>query len=62
MPGNNVPITRITSPNGRWVDFSYIAVNTVPLISQIRDNLIPKLAFWPCVLGACFAVTLVFLY
>ena len=39
MPGNNVPITRITSPNGRWVDFSYIAVNTVPLISQIRDNL-----------------------
>jgi len=39
MPGNNVPITRITSPNGRWVDFSYITVNTMLLISQIRDNL-----------------------
>jgi len=39
MPGNNVPITRITSPNGRWVDFSYIAVNTVYLISQLRDSL-----------------------
>jgi RHS repeat-associated protein len=39
MPGNNVPITRITSPNGRWVDFTYVTVNTVLLISQIRDNL-----------------------
>jgi RHS repeat-associated protein len=39
MPGNNVPITRITSPNGRWVDFSYITVNTMLLIAQIRDNL-----------------------
>lgn len=39
MPGNNVPITRITSPNGRWVDFSYVTVNTMLLISQIRDNL-----------------------
>jgi RHS repeat-associated protein len=39
MPGNNVPITRITSPNGRWVDFTYITVNTALLISQIRDNL-----------------------
>jgi RHS repeat-associated protein len=39
MPGNTEPITRITSPNGRWVDFSYIAVNTVYLISQLRDSL-----------------------
>jgi RHS repeat-associated protein len=39
MPGNNTLITRITSPNGRWVDFSYINVNSVMLISQIRDNL-----------------------
>ena len=39
MPGNNRHITRITSPNGRWVDFSYITVNTVLLISQLRDNL-----------------------
>ena len=39
MPGNNVPITRITSPSGRWVDFSYVTVNTVLLISQVRDNL-----------------------
>jgi hypothetical protein len=31
-------------------------------VSQVRDNLIPKLAFWPAILGACFAVTLVFLY
>jgi len=38
-PGNNVPITRITSPNGRWVDFTYVTVNTALLISQIRDNL-----------------------
>lgn len=30
--------------------------------SQYRDNLIPKLLFWPYFLGACFAVTLVFLY
>ena len=39
MPGTNVPITRITSPNGRWVDFTYVTVNTMLLISQIRDNL-----------------------
>jgi RHS repeat-associated protein len=39
MPGNNVPITRITSPNGRWVDFTYTTINTVIVISQIRDNL-----------------------
>ena len=38
MPGNNVPITRITSPNGRWVDFTYVTVNTVLLISQLRDS------------------------
>jgi hypothetical protein len=31
-------------------------------VSQVRDNLIPKLLFWPAILGACFAVTLVFLY
>jgi RHS repeat-associated protein len=39
MPGNNVPITRIASPNGRWIDFSYVTVSTMLLISQIRDNL-----------------------
>src|SRR6266850_1894983 len=38
-PGNNVPITRITSPNGRWVDFTYTTINTVLVISQMRDNL-----------------------
>ena len=31
-------------------------------IAQLHDNLIPKLLFWPFVLGACFVVTLVFLY
>jgi hypothetical protein len=31
-------------------------------VSQVRDNLIPKLLFWPLLLTACFAVTLVFLY
>ncbi len=31
-------------------------------VSQVRDNLIPKLLFWPVTLGACFAVTLYFLY
>jgi hypothetical protein len=31
-------------------------------VSQVRDNLIPKLLFWPVVLGACLAVTLVFLF
>jgi hypothetical protein len=31
-------------------------------VSQVRDNLIPKLLFWPAILGACLAVTLVFLY
>jgi hypothetical protein len=30
-------------------------------ISQYRDNLIPKLLFWPYLLGACFDVTLIFL-
>lgn len=29
---------------------------------QYGDNLIPKLAFWPCLLGACFGITLLFLY
>ena len=38
-PGTTAPVTRVTSPNGRWVDFTYITVNTVLLISQIRDNL-----------------------
>jgi hypothetical protein len=27
-----------------------------------RDNLVPKLLFWPAIVGACFAVSLVFLY
>ena len=31
-------------------------------VVQHRDNLIPKLAFWPAILGACFVVTLGFLY
>jgi len=31
-------------------------------VSQVRDNLIPKLLFWPLLLSACFAVTFVFLY
>jgi hypothetical protein len=31
-------------------------------VAQVRDNLIPKLLFWPVVLGSCLAVTLVFLY
>ena len=39
MPGNTTLITRITSPHGRWVDFTYVNVNSVMLISQIRDNL-----------------------
>jgi hypothetical protein len=30
--------------------------------SQYRDNLIPKLVFWPYLLGACFGVTILFLY
>lgn len=30
--------------------------------SQYRDNLIPKLLFWPYLLGAFFGVTLLFLY
>lgn len=31
-------------------------------VSQVRDNLIPKLIFWPLILGSCLAVSLVFLY
>lgn len=31
-------------------------------VSQLGDNLVPKLLFWPALLGACFAVTLAFLY
>jgi YD repeat-containing protein len=38
-PGNTEPVTRVTSPNGYWADFSYIVVNTIPLVSQVRDNL-----------------------
>jgi len=30
--------------------------------SNYRDNLIPKLIFWPYLLGAFFAITLIFLY
>ena len=29
---------------------------------QVRDNAIPKLLYWPVLLGMCFAITLVFLY
>ena len=38
-PGTSAAVTRVTSPNGRWVDFTYITVNMNLLISQIRDNL-----------------------
>jgi hypothetical protein len=31
-------------------------------VVQLRDNLIPKLLFWPALLGGCMAVTLLFLY
>ena len=31
-------------------------------VSQVRDNLIPKLVFWPIILGASFAVSVWFLY
>jgi hypothetical protein len=31
-------------------------------VSQLGDNLVPKLLFWPALLGTCFAVTLAFLY
>ncbi|HET9952942.1 MAG TPA: cache domain-containing protein, partial [Polyangiaceae bacterium] len=31
-------------------------------VSQVRDNLVPKLLYWPLVLGMCFALTFVFLY
>jgi hypothetical protein len=30
-------------------------------VSQVRDNLIPKLLFWPLLLTACFAVAFVLL-
>jgi hypothetical protein len=31
-------------------------------IVHLRDNLVPKLLFWPAIVGACFAVSLAFLY
>ena len=31
-------------------------------VVQVRDIFIPKLLFWPAVLGGCLAVTLAFLY
>ncbi len=31
-------------------------------LAQLHDNLVPKLLFWPLLLGAFFVVTLVFLY
>jgi hypothetical protein len=31
-------------------------------VSQLGDNLVPKLLFWPAFLGCCLAVTLAFLY
>jgi hypothetical protein len=31
-------------------------------VSQVRDNLVPKLLYWPAFLGACCAVTIAFLY
>lgn len=31
-------------------------------IVHVRDNLIPKLVYWPFITGACFAVTMAFLY
>src|SRR5262245_41667506 len=38
MTGNTEPVTRVTSPNGYWVDFIYTGV-PVPLLTQVRDNL-----------------------
>jgi YD repeat-containing protein len=39
MPGNPEPVTRVTSPNGYWVDFTYVVINTIPFVTQVRDNL-----------------------
>ena len=69
--------SKIGSSNIIYIEYFYFVLYTAILgvaanallftlkghgISQYRDNLIPKLSFWPYLLGACFAVTLVFLY
>jgi len=69
--------TKIGSSNIIYIEYFYfvlyiailgVAANALLFtlkghgVSQYRDNLIPKLLFWPYLLGACFGVTLVFLY
>jgi hypothetical protein len=69
--------TKIGSSNIIYIEYFYFVLYTAILgvaanallftlkghgIWQYRDNLIPKLAFWPYLLGACFGVTLIFLY
>ena len=69
--------SKIGSSNIIYIEYFYFVLYTAILgvaanallftlkghgISQYRDNLIPKLLFWPYLLGACFGVTLVFLY
>lgn len=45
-----------------------VAVNSLAFalkswkVLQLRDNAVPKLLYWPVVLGSFFAITLVFLY
>jgi hypothetical protein len=69
--------SKIGSSNIIYIEYFYFVLYTAILgvaanallftlkghgISQFRDNLIPKLMFWPYLLGACFGVTLIFLY
>jgi hypothetical protein len=69
--------SKIGSSNIIYIEYFYFVLYTAILgvaanallftlkghgISQYRDNIVPKLLFWPSLLGACFGVTLVFLY
>jgi hypothetical protein len=69
--------TKIGASNIIYIEYFYFVLYTAILgvaanallftlkghgISQFRDNLVPKLLFWPYLLGACFGVTLIFLY
>ena len=69
--------TKIGASNIIYIEYFYFVLYTAILgvaanalwftlkghgISQYRDNLIPKLMFWPYLLGACFGVSLIFLY
>ena len=69
--------SKIGSSNIIYIEYFYFVLYTAILgvaanallftlkghgISQYRENLISKLLFWPYLLGACFGVTLVFLY